>query len=91
MSLMEPKTESAARSVVDFEFLNTMLHNVSQPLTVARGVLELALLTARTTSDYREAIQESIDQIDVAVAMKSRIADLANEMELAERKGEPFA
>ena len=42
--------------------LSYELHQTAQPLTVLQGMLELALLSARTTEEYRGAIQCAMEQ-----------------------------
>ena len=63
--------------VIDTEFIDSLLHKLSQPLTAARGSLELALLFSRTPEDYRAAIQEAMENIDRMVRIKRTITDLA--------------
>jgi signal transduction histidine kinase len=61
----------------DREFLDALLHKLSQPLTSARGSLELALLFGRTPEDYRKAIQEAMESIDRLIQIKRTVTELA--------------
>jgi len=51
---------------VDQEISSTIshgLHQATQPLTVLQGTLELALLTANTVEDYKQAVERSLDEL----------------------------
>jgi len=43
-------------------------HELRTPLTTARGQLEVALLSARTVEEYREAIGVAVQETRAAVA-----------------------
>jgi signal transduction histidine kinase len=68
---------SSAGPPLDNEFLDALLHKLSQPLTAARGSLELALLFSRTSEDYRKAIQEAMDNIDRMIRIRRTVTELA--------------
>jgi signal transduction histidine kinase len=38
------------------------LHRTAQPITVLQGALELALLSSHTTEEYRDIIQQALEQ-----------------------------
>jgi signal transduction histidine kinase len=44
--------------------LALLAHQLSQPLTVLRGSLELALATARTAAEYREAVRQTLQPLE---------------------------
>jgi hypothetical protein len=39
------------------------LHQATQPLTIIQGTLELALLTANTTEQYKHAVAQSLQEL----------------------------
>jgi hypothetical protein len=43
--------------------LSRELHQATQPITVLQGTLELALLTASTTAEYRRVIERSLKEL----------------------------
>lgn len=54
---MTARSNAQTSSAISYE-----LHQTAQPLTVLQGMLELALLSARTTEEYRGAIQCAMEQ-----------------------------
>ena len=44
------------------QFSTDVSHELRTPITVVRGQLEVALFTAKTTEDYREAIVDSLER-----------------------------
>lgn len=46
------------------QFSTDVSHELRTPITVVRGQLEVALFTAKTTEDYREAIVDSLNDIE---------------------------
>ncbi|HLW87035.1 MAG TPA: hypothetical protein VKR57_01005 [Terriglobales bacterium] len=52
-----PASELLNRGAISQE-----LHQAAQPLTVLQGLLELALLTPSTTEEYRNVIQQAMEQ-----------------------------
>lgn len=46
------------------QFSTDVSHELRTPLTVIRGQLEVALMTANTPEQYREAILESLQEVD---------------------------
>jgi signal transduction histidine kinase len=51
---------------VDQEIAATIshaLHQTTQPLTVLQGTLELALLTADTVEQYKQAVERSLEEL----------------------------
>jgi hypothetical protein len=52
-----PALQDGARALSDG------LHQTTQPLTVLQGTLELALLTANTVREYRQAIERSLGEL----------------------------
>lgn len=60
------------------DLLESLLHKMSQPLTSARGALELALLFSRSPGEYREAMQEAMREIDRMIYIKRTAMELHN-------------
>jgi signal transduction histidine kinase len=54
---MDPGFDPATSGEISRE-----LHRTAQPLTVLQGVLELALLSSHTTEEYRDIIQQALQQ-----------------------------
>ena len=52
--------------------IETLLHDMSQPLTAIRGCLELGLELSKTTEEYREAIEEAMEQVDRLMQLTRR-------------------
>ncbi|MFZ0285064.1 MAG: hypothetical protein WAL32_07515 [Terriglobales bacterium] len=52
----------AASDSLTSSAISHQLHQTAQPLTVLQGLLELALLSSRTTEEYRDAIQRAMEQ-----------------------------
>jgi hypothetical protein len=51
---------------VDQEIFGTIslgLHQATQPLTILRGRLELALLNASTVAEYKDAMERSLEEL----------------------------
>ncbi len=46
------------------QFTNDVSHELRTPVTAARGQLEVALYTARTTEEYREAIGGALEEVE---------------------------
>jgi signal transduction histidine kinase len=63
---------------MDAEFVAALLHKFSQPLTALRGSLELALEFSSTPEEYRQGIQEAIEQADRMVRLKKVLMELTS-------------
>ena len=72
-----PGTPAVDSPALEHEFLDVFLHKLSQPLTAARGSLELALLFGRTPEDYRQSIKEAMESIDRLIRIKRTVSELA--------------
>ena len=51
---------------VEQEIVDTIargLHKTAQPLTVLQGMLELALLNARTVDEFKQAVERSLEEL----------------------------
>ncbi len=59
---MIERLENSFRQVRQFS--TDVSHELRTPITVIRGQLEVALFTARNTEQYREAIQDSMQEIE---------------------------
>ena len=57
--------------------LAAVVHRLSQPLTALRGSLELALLREGTMAEYRQALEQSLEQADLLVQLISSLRELA--------------
>src|ERR1035438_1181166 len=69
-------------SDIDAEFVAALLHKFSQPLTALRGSLELALEFATTVEEYRQGIQEAMEQADRMVRLKKVLMELSGRHDL---------
>ena len=69
--------------------LRVATHQLSQPLTVCRGSLELVMLKGRTASDYRAACQRALAAVEKMVSLVEMLQDLAKGSG-ATRKQTPF-
>ena len=49
------------------------LHRTTQPLSVLQGVLELALIQARTPDEYRRAVSQALNEV-------TRVSDCFDEL-----------
>jgi two-component system OmpR family sensor kinase len=67
---------------VDAEFVAALLHKISQPLTALRGSLELALEFSTTKEEYRQGIQEAMEQADRMVRLKQVLTELSGRHDL---------
>ena len=76
-------SSSGASTVVDAEFVAALLHKFSQPLTALRGSLELALEFSVTPEEYRQGLQEAMEQADRLVRLKQVFAELSGRHDLA--------
>jgi hypothetical protein len=59
-------TTGGSHVSIDQEIHGTIsmgLHQATQPLTILQGTLELALLNASTVEAYREAIEQSLAEL----------------------------
>jgi signal transduction histidine kinase len=75
--LNSPSTEA------DAEFVYALLHKFSQPLTALRGSLELALEFSTTPEEYRQGLQEAMEQADRMVRLKKVLMELTGRHDLA--------
>lgn len=69
--------------------LRVAAHQMSQPLTVCRGSLELALIHGRTLADYRTACQRAHAAVEAMVSLVEMLQDLG-EGASATRRQRPF-
>jgi signal transduction histidine kinase len=65
------------------EFVAALLHTFSQPLTALRGSLELALEFSSTPEEYRQGIQEAMEQADRMVRLKKVMMELSGRHDLS--------
>lgn len=59
-------------------FLPTIAHELSQPLTVCRGTLELVLLKGRGLANYRAACERALTGVERLVTIVQLLQDLAD-------------
>lgn len=55
---------------VEQEIVDTIargLHKTAQPLTVLQGMLELALLNAGTVDEYKQTIEQALEELQRVV------------------------
>lgn len=75
-----PPDRVSLESVVDMEsfaFLRELGHQLSQPATTIRGLLELALVTGRTVEDYRQAAQQVLEPAERLAKLVRLLRELA--------------
>jgi heavy metal sensor kinase len=58
-------------------FIDHAAHELRTPLTIMQGNLEVALLKARTSEEYREAIINNLEQVDRLICLKRSLLTLA--------------
>ncbi|MGH7180625.1 MAG: sensor histidine kinase, partial [Nitrospiraceae bacterium] len=58
-------------------FVDHAAHELRTPLTVMQGNLEVALLKARTSEEYREAIINNLEQVGRLIALNRSLLTLA--------------
>ena len=58
-------------------FVDHAAHELRTPLTIMQGNLEVALLKARTSEEYREAIINNLEQVGRLIALKRSLLTLA--------------
>ena len=58
-------------------FIDHAAHELRTPLTVLQGNLEVALLKARTSEEYRDAIINNLEQVGRLIALKRSLLTLA--------------
>lgn len=58
-------------------FVDHAAHEMQTPLTVLRGDLEVALLRARTATEYREALLNNVEQVERLIALTRSLLTLA--------------
>lgn len=44
--------------------LSRQLHQTTQPLSVLQGILELALIQAKTADDYKRSVGQALDELE---------------------------
>ena len=57
------------------QFSTDVSHELRTPLTVVRGQLEVALFTAQTVEQYREAMADALEGVERLVQYRARAAD----------------
>lgn len=57
-------------------FVDHAAHELRTPLTIMQGNLEVALLKARTSEEYREAIINNLEQVGRLIALKRSLLTL---------------
>jgi signal transduction histidine kinase len=78
---MTPGRDSPS-TVVDAEFVAGLLHKFSQPLTALRGSLELALELSTTPEEYRQGLQEAMEQANRMVQLYAALHELSGRHDL---------
>ena len=58
-------------------FCDIAAHEMKTPLTILQGNLEVALLKARTTEEYREALLNNLEQVGRLIALTRSLLTLA--------------
>ena len=58
-------------------FIDHAAHELRTPLTIMQGNLEVALLKARTSEEYREAVINNLEQVGRLIALKRSLLTLA--------------
>ena len=59
-------------------FCDIAAHEMKTPLTILQGNLDVALLKARTTEEYREALINNLEQVGRLIALTRSLLTLAN-------------
>jgi heavy metal sensor kinase len=59
-------------------FCDIAAHEMKTPLTILQGNLEVALLKARTSEEYREALINNLEQVGRLIALTRSLLTLAN-------------
>jgi signal transduction histidine kinase len=77
-----PPDSLLSQTVVDAEFVSELLHKFSQPLTALRGFLELALEFSTTPEEYRQGIEEAMEQADRMIRLKQVLTELSGRHDL---------
>jgi signal transduction histidine kinase len=62
---------------VQRSFCDIAAHEMKTPLTILQGNLEVALLKARTTEEYREALINNLEQVERLIALTRSLLTLA--------------
>ena len=62
---------------VQRSFCDIAAHEMKTPLTILQGNLEAALLKARTTQEYREALLNNLEQVGRLIALTRSLLTLA--------------
>jgi hypothetical protein len=61
--------------------LSRSLHQATQPLTVLQGTLELALLSASTVQEYKQAVERSLEELQRVTDSFEHLRTLAQEVQ----------
>ena len=64
-------------SEIQRNFCEIAAHEMKTPLTILRGNLEVALLKARTTEEYREVLLNNLEQVERLIALTRPLLTLA--------------
>jgi signal transduction histidine kinase len=64
-------------SEVQRNFCEIAAHEMKTPLTILQGNLEVALMKARTTSEYRDALINNLEQVGRLIALTRPLLTLA--------------
>jgi heavy metal sensor kinase len=59
-------------------FCDIAAHEMKTPLTILQGNLEVALMKARTSEEYREALINNLEQVGRLIALTRSLLTLAN-------------
>lgn len=64
-------------SEIQRNFCEIAAHEMKTPLTILRGNLEVALLKARTTEEYREVLLNNLEQVERLIGLTRPLLTLA--------------
>jgi len=65
-------------SEIQRRFCDIAAHEMKTPLTILQGNLDVALMKARTSEEYREALLNNLEQVGRLIALTRSLLTLAN-------------